>query len=80
MESWQEQVKQVLFDAEARGLAQELVSWSGEISAMDKDTEELLGSILQDISEELPQPRAMWVAFLLGAAWQRSESSRRGMP
>jgi hypothetical protein len=78
MEKWQEQIKEILFDAEAKGLAQDLLLWSEGISAIDSNTEELLGSILRDVYEELPPPRAMWVAFMLGAAWQTSQTGRRG--
>lgn len=71
MEKWQEEISQVLGDEEARDLAKLLITWTKQISAPGEADRATLDAILKDVAEELPAHRAMWVAFYLGAAWQR---------
>ena len=77
MEKWQQQIDQILCDVEGRALAKSLVAWSDGIALPDKETRNLLDIILRDVYGELSPPKAMWVAFLLGASWQKEHGGER---
>ena len=68
---WQEEVIQILKEEDTRSLARSLIDRTRQITPPDKGDEECLNNILDDVSRELPQHRAMWIAFWLGAAWQK---------
>ncbi|MBI4294668.1 MAG: hypothetical protein HY669_00700 [Chloroflexi bacterium] len=71
MEKWQQEISQILGDDEARDLARFLINWTKHISAPHEAEKTALDAILKDVAQELPVHRAMWLAFYLGAAWQR---------
>ena len=71
---WQEEVIQMLKEDDTRSLARCLIERTRNITPPDKEDEECLNNILDDVSRELPQHRAMWIAFWLGAAWQRGRN------
>ena len=71
---WQEEVIKMLKEDDTRSLARCLMERTRHITPPDKEDEECLGNILDDVSRELPQHRAMWIAFWLGAAWQKGRN------
>ena len=68
---WQEEVEQIITEEDTRNLAGILIAGSRQIPPPSREDEESLNKILDDVSRELPQHRAMWVAFWLGASWYK---------
>jgi hypothetical protein len=70
----EEDIIQILKEDDTRSLARTLIERRRLITPPSGEDEECLTRILDDVSRELPQHRAMWVAFWLGCAWQKGNS------
>lgn len=72
MENLWDEIGEIVQDESTRQLAQSLCRSLKEVSWPTEEGKQLLTAILQDVAEELPRERAMWMAFWLGAAWEKA--------
>ena len=70
--SLRDEINEILREKDTHELAQALGDCLKEVPFPDEEGEELLRAILRDVAEELPVERAMWMAFRLGIAWEKS--------
>jgi len=67
----EEEIVQILKEEDTRNLARSLIEQTRLVTPPSKEDEDCLARILDDVAKELPQHRAMWIAFWLGCAWQK---------
>ena len=70
--SLRDEINEVLREKDTHELAQALGDCLKETPCPTNEGKELLRAILRDVAEELPVERAIWMAFRLGVAWERS--------
>jgi hypothetical protein len=80
-QQWQElaqaiesQVGEIVNQADSRELGELVIPWLTEVSIPNDRGQELLDTLMQGLArtESLNIDRAMRMAFLLGAAWQKA--------
>ena len=80
-QQWQElaqaiesQIGEIVDKADSHELGEMIIPWLTEVSMPNNRGQELLCTLMQDMarSENLNIDKAMRVAFMLGAAWQKA--------
>ena len=66
------QVTEIVNQADSRELGELIVPWLSEVSLPNGRGLELLDTLLTNLAKDGLPDRAMRVAFMLGAAWQKA--------
>jgi hypothetical protein len=71
----EKEIADILNEYEANDLARTLMERTRLLPPPSREERESITRILEDVTLELPQHRAVWVAFWLGCAWQDGRAS-----
>ena len=68
----QNQIRDIVDQSDVKELADMLLPWMQEISWPNDRGSDLFDLLLQKVARGQPPDRALRVAFMLGAAWQKA--------
>ena len=66
------QIREIVDQSDVKEMADILLPWLVEISWPNERGSDLFDLLLQKIAQGQPPDRALRVAFMLGAAWQKA--------